>query len=195
VAKLSPTTGEAAPKAPRAPAPLTALAAPAVADTYRGLEAPEPAAVPQQQLYQAAAQRYEIDWRVLAAIGALESDHGRSPAPGVSSGVNAAGCCAGPMQICTEPSCGSVWQSYAVDGDGDGDGATDVYSASDSIFTAAHIVSGLRDAVGSGKPALLLAAYNAGPGAVVAAGGVPPYPETTSYVERGLALIRGWEAR
>ena len=33
-----------------------------------------------------------------------------------------------------------------------------------------------------------LAAYNAGVGAVERFGGVPPFPETQSYVERVLAL-------
>ena len=33
------------------------------------------------------------------AIGSVETDHGRSTAPGVRSGVNAFGCCAGPMQF------------------------------------------------------------------------------------------------
>ena len=36
---------------------------------------------------------------MLAGIGSVESDHGRSTAPGVSSGQNFHGCCAGPMQI------------------------------------------------------------------------------------------------
>ncbi len=38
----------------------------------------------------------------------------------------------------------------------------------------------------SGKLNLSLAAYNAGPGAVDRHGGVPPYPETTEYIEREL---------
>jgi len=36
----------------------------------------------------------------------------------------------------------------------------------------------------NGKLNLSLAAYNAGPGAVDKYGGVPPYPETTEYIER-----------
>lgn len=37
---------------------------------------------------------------------------------------------------------------------------------------------------------MALAAYNAGPGAVQRYGGVPPYPETTRYVERVLQEFR-----
>jgi hypothetical protein len=40
-----------------------------------------------------------LTWQVLAAIGKIESDHGRSSAPGVRDGINRAGCCAGPMQF------------------------------------------------------------------------------------------------
>ncbi|BDT85618.1 transglycosylase SLT domain-containing protein [Nocardia cyriacigeorgica] len=50
-------------------------------------------------LYQAAAQDCPgLDWSVLAAIGKIETDHGRSPLPGVSSGENASGA-GGPMQF------------------------------------------------------------------------------------------------
>ena len=38
------------------------------------------------------------------------------------------------------------------------------------------------------RPGLALAAYNAGPGAVVEHGGVPPYDETQNYVVRVLAI-------
>jgi len=41
-----------------------------------------------------------------------------------------------------------------------------------------------------GDPAKALAAYNAGPGAVTAAGGVPPYAETQAYVQRVLAYAQ-----
>jgi cell wall-associated NlpC family hydrolase len=39
-----------------------------------------------------------LSWTVLAGIGKVESDHGRSPLPGVSSGANSAGA-QGPMQF------------------------------------------------------------------------------------------------
>ena len=45
------------------------------------------------------APRYGIDPWILAGIGWIETQHGRSTAPGVRSGVNAYGCCAGPMQF------------------------------------------------------------------------------------------------
>ena len=43
-------------------------------------------------LYQAAARTCAgLPWNVLAGIGKVESDHGRSTAPGVHSGANYAG--------------------------------------------------------------------------------------------------------
>jgi len=49
--------------------------------------------------YQADAGRCPgLSWTVLAAIGKVESDHGRAPLPGVRSGWNVAGA-AGPMQF------------------------------------------------------------------------------------------------
>lgn len=43
-------------------------------------------------LYRAAATTCpRLDWTVLAAIGKIESDHGRSTLPGVHSGANYAG--------------------------------------------------------------------------------------------------------
>ena len=43
------------------------------------------------RLYRAAGARYRIPWSVLAAIGKVESDHGRTRLPGVRSGSNRAG--------------------------------------------------------------------------------------------------------
>jgi cell wall-associated NlpC family hydrolase len=86
-------------------------------------------------LYQAAADSCPgLPWSVLAAIGKVESDHGRSTEPGVTSGANFAGA-AGPMQIGIGGKAGNTFASYAVDADG---GGADVYNPVDAVFTAAH---------------------------------------------------------
>jgi hypothetical protein len=138
--------------------------------------------------YRAAARAYAVDWRVLAAIGKIESDHGRSMAAGVHSGLNFADCCSGPMQICVVASCGNVWKQYAVDADGDG--IASVYDPDDAVFGAAAIVRGLQAQFGRNHPGLLLAAYNAGAGAVIRQRGVPKYAETRAYVSTGLRYMK-----
>jgi hypothetical protein len=87
------------------------------------------------KLYLAAGERYGIDPWILAAIGAVETDHGRSRAPGVRSGVNTFGCCAGPMQFSITGS-SSTWERYRVDGDNDG--RTSPYDPADAIPAAAR---------------------------------------------------------
>jgi hypothetical protein len=86
-------------------------------------------------LYQAAADSCPgLPWSVLAAIGKVETDHGRLQAPGVASGANFAGA-AGPMQIGIGGKAGNTFAGYAVDADG---GGADVYSPADAVFTAAN---------------------------------------------------------
>lgn len=80
-------------------------------------------------LYVRAAQTCGMPWEVLAAVGKVETDHGRSTLPGVHSGTNTAGA-AGPMQFLA-----ATWTTYGRDGDGDG--ARDVYSPADAIAGAA----------------------------------------------------------
>jgi membrane-bound lytic murein transglycosylase B len=65
------------------------------------------------RLYRQAGARYRIRWPVLAAIGEVESDHGRVRLPGVRSGSNWAGAC-GPMQIGCVPGskAGDAWARY-----------------------------------------------------------------------------------
>jgi membrane-bound lytic murein transglycosylase B len=65
------------------------------------------------RLYRSAGARYRVPWPVLAAIGKVESDHGRARLPGVRSGSNWAGAC-GPMQIgCVSRSkAGNAWARY-----------------------------------------------------------------------------------
>lgn len=71
-----------------------------------------------------------LPWTVLAAIGSVESSHGRTSAPGVSSGANVAGAM-GPMQFLAE-----TWVAYGVDADGNG--VADVYHSTDAVFGAAN---------------------------------------------------------
>ena len=65
------------------------------------------------RLYCQAAARYRVPWAVLAAIGKVESDHGRVRLPGVRSGSNWAGAC-GPVQLgCVAGSkAGNAWARY-----------------------------------------------------------------------------------
>jgi cell wall-associated NlpC family hydrolase len=105
-------------------------------------------------LYQQAAARFGIDWAVLAAIGKIECDHGRSRAAGCNppGTVNSAGA-TGPMQFLgstwragtppmTVPAVGpptaSTVQGYATDGDGDG--VADVWNPADAIAGAARLL-------------------------------------------------------
>ncbi len=90
--------------------------------------------------YRASAARFELGgdgWAYLAGIGKVESDHGRSRAPGVRDGQNAHGCCAGPMQIHNGfGSGGGTWGAFKVDGDLDG--RADIYDPDDAVATAAR---------------------------------------------------------
>jgi membrane-bound lytic murein transglycosylase B len=147
-----------------------------------------------RRIYRAAARAYGLDWRLLAAIGKIESDHGRSTAPGVHSGLNFADCCSGPMQMCTVASCGEVWQFYALDADGDG--SASVYDPPDAIHAAAALAHDLQAVFGRRHPGLILAAYNAGPAAVQRNDNhVPPYPETQAYVAQGLKYMKSLKPR
>ncbi|HVD14912.1 MAG TPA: hypothetical protein VNK73_10745 [Actinomycetota bacterium] len=68
-------------------------------------------------MYLAAAPTCpNLAWQVLAGIGKIESDHGRSPAPGVRTGLNRAGCCAGPMQFNLTNGPPSTWDAIGRGG-------------------------------------------------------------------------------
>lgn len=85
-----------------------------------------------------------------------------------------------------------TWRTWGVDADADG--RADPYTAADAIMTQARYDCWLAKKVKSYKvkgdlTRLMLAAYNAGPGAVQKYGGMPPYTETQDYVERILSRI------
>ncbi|MDH6126323.1 bifunctional lytic transglycosylase/C40 family peptidase [Kitasatospora sp. GP82] len=84
-----------------------------------------------------------------------------------------------------------TWATYGTDGDGDG--KADIWNPADAIASAATYDCALAKDVSQvpgDKQGNLLAAYNAGPYAVIKAGGVPAYSETQGYVRsiRSLAL-------
>ena len=85
----------------------------------------------------------------------------------------------------------ATWDRWG--GDLDEDGAASPFDPGDALRAQAaymcHLLDTLTGAgLGGGEPttviSLALAAYNAGPAAVLARRGIPPYPETEAYVAR-----------
>ncbi|MCZ9348084.1 bifunctional lytic transglycosylase/C40 family peptidase, partial [Streptomyces sp. TRM76130] len=88
-----------------------------------------------------------------------------------------------------------TWATHGIDGDGDG--VRDVWNPNDAIPSAASYDCSLASYVETvpGDPtANMLAAYNAGPDAVIRYQGVPPYEETQNYVERITTLAESFTA-
>src|SRR5215211_5411589 len=114
-----------------------------------------------------------LSWAVLAAVGKVESDHGRARLPGVRSGWNAAGA-AGPMQFGIGVGrAGNAWARYG--GDFDRDGHASVYDPGDAIPAAARYLCA------AGAPGRLDGALYA-------------YNRSWSYVARVKWLARGYVA-
>ncbi|MCK2217568.1 lytic transglycosylase domain-containing protein [Actinomadura sp. ATCC 31491] len=85
-------------------------------------------------LYKLSAARCPgLSWTVLAAIGQVESGHGRNNGPSSAGAL-------GPMQFMP-----ATWKHYGVDGDGDG--KADIWSPYDAVPAAA----GYLCANGAGK--------------------------------------------
>ena len=121
----------------------------------RGREASQPPASQEARnsipanylrLFKRIGAKYGVPWVILAGIGKVESDDGRTTLPGVHSGSNAFGA-AGPMQIGIGGASGNTWggapvhpaseQVSGVATDGDGDGIASVYDPADAIAGAA----------------------------------------------------------
>ncbi|MCA2179427.1 lytic murein transglycosylase [Nonomuraea glycinis] len=76
-------------------------------------------------LYKLSATRCPgLSWTVLAAIGQVETGHGRNNGPSSAGAL-------GPMQFMP-----ATWKSYGVDGDGDG--TADIWSPYDAVPGAAN---------------------------------------------------------
>jgi hypothetical protein len=111
------------------------------------------------KLYKTAAPTCPgLSWTVLAAIGQVESGHGRNVSTSSAGAM-------GPMQF--EP---GTFAAYAVDGDHDG--KADIMDPADAIFTAAHY----------------LCANGAGRGPSALAGAILHYNHAAWYVEMVLKL-------
>jgi len=110
-----------------------------------------------------------LGWTLLAAIGTVESDNGRSDAPGVHSGANSAGA-EGPMQF--EP---ATFAAYDLPVPPGGVSPPDVYDPTDAVYAAARMLC----ADGAGTPAGV-------------AGAVFAYNHAGWYVSEVLALAASY---
>jgi soluble lytic murein transglycosylase-like protein len=71
---------------------------------------------------------------------------------------------------------------------------TDVFDPRQNIFGGVRYLRVLANTF-NGDLALTVAAYNAGEGAVIRHGGIPPYPETQDYVVKVVGYYRQYRAR
>jgi peptidoglycan hydrolase CwlO-like protein len=113
--------------AEQAAARLQALSASASASEADRVATAHAAPVPAdfRKLYVGSAKTCPgLSWTVLAAIGQVESGHGRNPSTSYAGAQ-------GPMQFLP-----TTFAAYAVDGDRDGD--VDIMDPADAIFSAAH---------------------------------------------------------
>jgi hypothetical protein len=103
------------------------------------------------RLYEQAAQRYGLNWAILAGIGKVECDHGRDPDPSCTreGAVNSAGA-GGPMQFLA-----STWVHYGVSAEGYG--PPDRWNPADAIYAAANY---LRASGAPGDYRQAIFAYN-----------------------------------
>lgn len=97
------------------------------------------------RLYKAAAPTCPgLSWTVLAAIGQVESGHGRDASTSYAGAM-------GPMQFLP-----ATFASYAVDGNHDGH--LDIMDPADAIYTAAHYLC--ANGAGAGGQSLYQAIWN-----------------------------------
>ncbi|WP_110208261.1 transglycosylase SLT domain-containing protein [Nocardioides daejeonensis] len=123
--------------------------------------------VPFADLFNAAGAKYGVDPGLLAAVAKQES--GYNPSAVSSAGAQ------GLMQLMPSTAAGL--------------GVRDSFNPTQAVDGAAKLLSQLLERFDSTK--LALAAYNAGPGAVIRYDGIPPYRETQNYVASVMALWGG----
>jgi soluble lytic murein transglycosylase-like protein len=124
-----------------------------------------PAGTPYSDLFNAASAKYGVDAGLLSAVAKQES--GYNP-----KAVSAAGA-QGLMQLMPATAAGL--------------GVQNSFDPNQAVDGAARL---LRDLLNRfDRTDLALAAYNAGPGAVLRYDGIPPYPETRNYVRSVMAMM------
>jgi hypothetical protein len=114
---------------------------------------------------QAAATCPGLSWTVLAAIGQIESGHGRNPGPSSAGAL-------GPMQFMP-----ATWRTYGVDGDGDG--KADIMDPYDAVPAAAKY----------------LCTSGAGRGGAGLSRAVWAYNHSQTYVNSVLSLAQAYARR
>jgi soluble lytic murein transglycosylase-like protein len=130
-----------------------------------GTPAVVPLGTPYARLFETAGAAHGVSPRLLAAVAKQES--GFDPTAVSPAGAQ------GLMQL--------------MPGTADGLGVRDPFDPAQAVDGAARLLRTLIDRFGGTE--LALAAYNAGPGAVLRYGGIPPYPETQAYVRSVLSQV------
>lgn len=118
-------------------------------------------------LIQTIAARHRVDTALVHSIIAAESNYNRYAVS--DKGAQ------GLMQLMPETA-----RDYGV---------RDVFNAADNIEGGVKFLKSLQEKYPN-QPDLVLAAYNAGPTAVQKHGGVPPYPETKTYIAKVKTYLR-----
>jgi hypothetical protein len=125
-----------------------------------------PAAVPYADLFAAASQRYDVPAPLLSAVARQESGYDpKAVSPAGAQGL---------MQL--------------MPGTAKSLGVADPFDPAQAVDGAARMLRDLTRRFGSTE--LALAAYNAGPGAVLKYDGIPPYPETQRYVRNVMSQMK-----
>ena len=93
--------------------------------------------------------------------------------------------CIMPIDPNATSHCGAMGIMQLMPGTAASLGVTNAYDPEQNIMGGAKYLSQMLSEFG-GSTQLAVAAYNAGPGSVSKYGGIPPYEETQTYVERVL---------
>lgn len=125
------------------------------------------AGTPYADLFTRAAEKYGVPATLLSAVAKQESGYDpKAVSPAGAQGL---------MQL--------------MPGTAKGLGVTNSFDPTQAVDGAARMLRDLTQRFG--RTDLALAAYNAGPGAVLKYDGIPPYPETQRYVRSVLSLMKG----